>query len=288
MERVIAGVTVAHRATYRFDYEVGYDPVVNDRDASAAVQRAIVAELGEEALVEVQPVMGGEDFSAYGAVAPAVVLLGRLGQRGARDDVPASPSALRHRRGGPARRDRRLRPYRARRSRLGAPAVAGKGTPAIVAAERAGDRVHGARVRPRPEGAVVRARGGGEARHRPRARLQDARRGRRRRAHGRDRAGRGAARPPRARGSVRHGRREARGAHDRLRRRAGSARSGSASGCRRCSTSRRSASRRSTSAQGGAGSRSSSRLRICWRSREGGPPPSPRGGEAGQSACDLT
>jgi len=72
MERVIAGVTSAHRATYRFDYEVGYDPVINDRDASALLQRAVVAELGESALVEVQPVMGGEDFSAYGSVAPAV------------------------------------------------------------------------------------------------------------------------------------------------------------------------------------------------------------------------
>ncbi len=72
MERVIAGVASAHRAGYRFDYEVGYDPVVNDRDASVAVQQAIVSELGEEALVEVPPVMGGEDFSAYGAVAPAV------------------------------------------------------------------------------------------------------------------------------------------------------------------------------------------------------------------------
>ena len=29
-----------------------------------------MAELGEEALVEVAPVMGGEDFSAYCAVAP--------------------------------------------------------------------------------------------------------------------------------------------------------------------------------------------------------------------------
>ena len=72
MERVIAGVTSAHRAGYRFDYEIGYDPVVNAHEAAAAVQRAIVAELGEEALVEVSPVMGGEDFSAYGAVAPAV------------------------------------------------------------------------------------------------------------------------------------------------------------------------------------------------------------------------
>jgi len=68
MERVIAGVASAHR----FDYEVGYDPVVNDREASSAVQSAIVAELGEEALVDVHPVMGGEDFSAYGTVAPAV------------------------------------------------------------------------------------------------------------------------------------------------------------------------------------------------------------------------
>jgi len=72
MERVIAGVASAHRAGYRFDYEVGYDPVVNDREASSAVQSAIVAELGEEALVDVHPVMGGEDFSAYGTVAPAV------------------------------------------------------------------------------------------------------------------------------------------------------------------------------------------------------------------------
>jgi amidohydrolase len=72
MERVIAGVTSAHRAGYRFDYEIGYDPVVNDHDAALAVQRAVVAALGEEALVEVSPVMGGEDFSAYGAVAPAV------------------------------------------------------------------------------------------------------------------------------------------------------------------------------------------------------------------------
>ncbi len=74
MERVIAGVTSAHRATYVFDFEVGYDPVVNDHDAAAAVRRAAVAELGEGALVEFPPVMGGEDFSAYGAVAPSAFL----------------------------------------------------------------------------------------------------------------------------------------------------------------------------------------------------------------------
>ncbi len=71
MERVIAGVTAAHRASYSFAFEVGYDPVVNDRDASAAVRRAIVSELGDGSLVEFPPVMGGEDFSAYGEVAPS-------------------------------------------------------------------------------------------------------------------------------------------------------------------------------------------------------------------------
>jgi amidohydrolase len=71
MERVIAGVTSAHRATYEFSFEVGYDPVVNDHDASAAVRQAAIIELGESALVEFPPVMGGEDFSAYAEVAPA-------------------------------------------------------------------------------------------------------------------------------------------------------------------------------------------------------------------------
>ncbi len=71
LERVIRGVTDAHRATYRFDYEIGYDPVVNDPDASAAIAASIRDELGDGALVEHPPVMGGEDFSAYAAVAPA-------------------------------------------------------------------------------------------------------------------------------------------------------------------------------------------------------------------------
>ena len=71
MERVISGITEAHRATFVFDYEIGYDPVVNDPEAAATVRAAIVSELGEAAFVEEPPVMGGEDFSAYGAVAPA-------------------------------------------------------------------------------------------------------------------------------------------------------------------------------------------------------------------------
>jgi amidohydrolase len=71
IERIVRGVTDAHRATYRFDYEIGYDPVVNDRGACALLAQGIREELGEAALVEHPPMMGGEDFSAYGTVAPA-------------------------------------------------------------------------------------------------------------------------------------------------------------------------------------------------------------------------
>jgi amidohydrolase len=71
IERVVRGVTEAHRAAFVFDYEIGYDPVVNDPTAAAAVRDAIVGEMGEAAFVEEPPVMGGEDFSAYSAVAPA-------------------------------------------------------------------------------------------------------------------------------------------------------------------------------------------------------------------------
>jgi len=71
VERVVRGVTDAHRASYRFDYQVGYDPVVNDRRACALLEAGIREEFGEAALVEHPPVMGGEDFSAYGEAAPA-------------------------------------------------------------------------------------------------------------------------------------------------------------------------------------------------------------------------
>ena len=70
MERVIAGVTAAHGARYAFDYETGYRPVINDERATALLRRAVVRALGEGALVEATPSMGGEDFSAYQQAAP--------------------------------------------------------------------------------------------------------------------------------------------------------------------------------------------------------------------------
>lgn len=65
IERILAGVTSAHGATYTLSYERGYRPVVNDEQASDLLRRAVVDALGEDFLVDAVPTMGGEDFSAY-------------------------------------------------------------------------------------------------------------------------------------------------------------------------------------------------------------------------------
>ena len=72
VERIVAGVTQAHGATYRLDYEQGYAPVVNDADAAELVKAAATAELGEDAVVDQERIMAGEDFSAYQQVVPGV------------------------------------------------------------------------------------------------------------------------------------------------------------------------------------------------------------------------
>ncbi len=70
MERVFRGVTEAHGATCTFDYVEGYAPLVNDPEAAAFVETAARAELGEDAIMDAEPIMGGEDFSAYLERAP--------------------------------------------------------------------------------------------------------------------------------------------------------------------------------------------------------------------------
>jgi amidohydrolase len=70
MERVIRGVTEAHGATYEFTYERGYRPVVNDETVTAEMRTVVAATCGPEAVVEMRPVMVGEDFSAFQQKAP--------------------------------------------------------------------------------------------------------------------------------------------------------------------------------------------------------------------------
>jgi amidohydrolase len=77
--RVLDGVTTAHGATYELDYLDGYAPVVNDPQLAAVVREAA----GADRLVETEPIMAGEDFSAYLRVAPGCFFFVGAGHDGA-------------------------------------------------------------------------------------------------------------------------------------------------------------------------------------------------------------
>jgi amidohydrolase len=64
--RVLNGVTAAHGATYELDYTQGYASVVNDPRLVAVVREAA----GAERAAGLEPLMAGDDFSAYLRVAP--------------------------------------------------------------------------------------------------------------------------------------------------------------------------------------------------------------------------
>jgi amidohydrolase len=65
IEEIARGVCAAHGADVELDFQFGYRPVVNEERATDLVREAIGAEL-----VEIDPIMGGDDFSAYLAEAP--------------------------------------------------------------------------------------------------------------------------------------------------------------------------------------------------------------------------
>ncbi len=70
MERIIEGITAAHDASYEFEYQRGYRPVVNDEEVTRVVEETVREVFGERALEMMTPIMGGEDFSAYQRVVP--------------------------------------------------------------------------------------------------------------------------------------------------------------------------------------------------------------------------
>ena len=65
MAQVLDGVAAAHGATCEFDYVRGYDPVVNHPELVALVHEA-----AGERLIEIDPLMAGDDFSAYSKARP--------------------------------------------------------------------------------------------------------------------------------------------------------------------------------------------------------------------------
>jgi amidohydrolase len=66
IERIAGGVAAAHRCTAAVAFEEGYAPVVNDAGVAALVRRNVQP----ERLIELEPTMAAEDFSAYQQIVP--------------------------------------------------------------------------------------------------------------------------------------------------------------------------------------------------------------------------
>jgi amidohydrolase len=60
IRRTLEGVADAHGARCEFDYVLGYDPVTNDPGLAA-----LVRDVAGERVIEMDPLMAGDDFSAY-------------------------------------------------------------------------------------------------------------------------------------------------------------------------------------------------------------------------------
>jgi amidohydrolase len=89
MDEVIRGICSSAGATYTFDYEEGYIPLVNTPEKVEFLQEVVESYLGKKAWIsDMPPVMGAEDFAFYLDKIPGVFLRLGLGE-----DSPSLHSA---------------------------------------------------------------------------------------------------------------------------------------------------------------------------------------------------
>ena len=88
MERIIKGITEAHGASYLLTYNDGADPVVNDEKVSRVIEETVRELWGTQALTQMKPNMGGEDFSAFLKKAPGTFFFTGSGNSSLGTDYP--------------------------------------------------------------------------------------------------------------------------------------------------------------------------------------------------------
>lgn len=88
INQIVKGVTEAHGAAYSFEYCEGPDPVINDEELAAIVEESAVELFGEEAVINMKPNMGAEDFSGFLTEAPGVYFFTGVGNPEKETDYP--------------------------------------------------------------------------------------------------------------------------------------------------------------------------------------------------------
>ncbi len=71
IQRIVAGVCTAHRASCEVDYERFTPVLVNDPELASASVDILRSVFGDDAVNEAEPIMAAEDFAEYARVAPS-------------------------------------------------------------------------------------------------------------------------------------------------------------------------------------------------------------------------
>jgi amidohydrolase len=70
MREILDGVSRAAGGSYELDYRNNAPATVNDPDLARRMRPALAAAVGEDGVVDVRPVMGGEDFAYFAQQVP--------------------------------------------------------------------------------------------------------------------------------------------------------------------------------------------------------------------------
>ncbi len=65
IEEIVAGITKAFGAEFDFTYVKCYPPLINDESTAQFLQNVAMSTFGKNCIVDMKPLMGAEDFSAY-------------------------------------------------------------------------------------------------------------------------------------------------------------------------------------------------------------------------------
>ena len=75
MERVIKGICSAYGCEYKFNYDFLVAAVINEPKTTRQLKKSVSSIIGEENIIEVEKVMGSEDFSEYMLCVPGTVMI---------------------------------------------------------------------------------------------------------------------------------------------------------------------------------------------------------------------
>lgn len=72
MENILKGVTEYQGASYEFEYEEKYPPLINDEKMTEVARNSFKKIVGEDKVFDMEePTMGGEDFAYFGQLVPS-------------------------------------------------------------------------------------------------------------------------------------------------------------------------------------------------------------------------